>query len=357
MRGMFAKLAATVPLGVALAFSVPGGVLAGQPAPEKVTFLMDWVIGGKHALFYPALEKGYYREQGLDVEIQRGTGSQETAAAVDRGLADFGFADAGVVTLEVARGARLKVLGIVFDEQPLMFITLKDSGIKTPRDFVGKRYGTALASMSGALFPAFMRLNKLDPAQVKMINVEIASTIPALFAGQIDFTAGYSNSGLPIAWFSAVKEGKEVVSIPAGDYGLDIYSNGIIVTQRTIETRQDTIRRFMLATYLGLKYAAEHPQEALDMVFARHPEIRNKEIARAQFREALRNFLTPAARKNGLGWMDAAKWKLTRDVIFEGYKVDKSLLADDLYSMAFLPQVRLDRFPKEFLEEKVFGRY
>jgi NitT/TauT family transport system substrate-binding protein len=344
-------------LSVAVAVAFPGWATGGQATPEKLKFQMDWVIGGKHALFYPALEKGFYREQGLEVEMLRGTGSQETAQAVDRGLADFGFSDAGVVTLEVARGAKLKVIGMVFDEQPLMFIVLKGSGINSPKDFVGKRYGTALASMSGALFPGFMRLNQIDPAQVKMINVEIASTIPALFTGQIDITAGYSNSGLPIAWFSASKEGKEVVSIPAGDYGLDIYSNGIIATQRTLETRQDTVRRFMQATYRGLKYAAERPQEALDIVFARHPEIRNKEIARAQFREALRNFLTPAARKNGLGWMDAAKWKLTRDVIFEGYKVDKNVAVEDFYSMGFLPVVKLDQFPKEFLEEKAFGRY
>ncbi len=357
MRGYGAKLAAVVGLSLLLPLAVHGAALAGQAAPEKITFLMDWVIGGKHALFYPALEKGFYRDQGLEVDLQRGTGSQETAVAVDRGLADFGFADAGVVTLEVARGAKLKVLGMVFDEQPLMFVVLKDSGIKTPKDFIGKRYGTALASMSGALFPGFMRLNKLDPAQVKMINVEIASTVPALFAGQIDITAAYSNSGTPIAWFSAVKEGKDVVTIPAGDFGLDIYSNGVIATPRMLQTRPDTVRRFMLATYQGLRYAAEHPQEALDILLRRHPEIRNKEIARAQFREALRNFLTPAARKNGLGWMDPAKWQRTRDIIFEGYKVDKKIPAEDLYTTAFLPSVKLERFPQEFLQEKVFGRY
>jgi NitT/TauT family transport system substrate-binding protein len=357
MRGARTRIASGVALGFVLAAALPQAAPAGQAAPEKITFLMDWVMGGKHALFYPALEKGYYREQGLDVEIQRGTGSRETAVAVDRGLVDFGFADAGTVTLEVARGAKVKVLGMVFDEQPLMFIALKESGIKSPKDFVGKRYGTAIASMSGALFPGFMRLNHIDPAQVKMINVEIASTIPALFAGQIDITSGYSNSGLPIAWFTAAKEGKEVVSIPAGDYGLDIYSNGIIAHPQTLEKRPDTVRRFMLATYRGLKYAAENPEEALQILLNRHPEIRNKDIARAQFREALRNFLTPAARKNGLGWMDPAKWKLTRDVIFEGYRVDKSMAIEEFYAGAFLPVIPLDRFPKEFLEQKVFGRY
>ena len=357
MKRMWARMAWTVALGVALALNLSGLASAGQAAPEKIKFQMDWVIGGKHALFYPAVEKGYYREQGLDVELLRGTGSRETVLSVDRGLVDFGFADAGTQTLEVARGAKARVIGMVFDEQPLMFIVLKESGIKTPKDFVGKRYGTAIASMSGALFPGFMRLNQIDPAQVKMMNVEIASTIPALFAGQIDITSGYSNSGLPIAWFQGVKEGKEVVSIPAGDFGLDIYSNGIIVHPQTLEKRPEMVRRFMQATYRGLKYAAEHPQEVLDTLMARHPEIRNKDIARAQFREALRNFLTPAAQKNGLGWMDPAKWKLTRDVIFEGYKVDKTVPLEEFYTGAFLPVVKLDRFPKEFLEEKVFGRY
>lgn len=332
-------------------------VASAQQAPRKVTFIMDWVLGGKHALFYPAIEKGYYKEEGLEVELRRGFGSDETIQAIDQGHAQFGFADAGVLALKVAQGAKVKYLGAIFDNQPLQFLALKQSGIKTPKDFVGKKFGTPIASMSGALFPGFLRLNKIDPAKVEMINIEIASTIPALFSGQIDITAGYSNSGTAIAWATAAKEGRDVVTIPAGEYGLDIYSNGIVTRSGTIENDTELVTKFMRATYRGLEYAAEHPQEALDMVFKRHPEIRNKEIAKAQFREALKDFLTPAALKNGLGYMDSAKWRRTRDIIFEAYKVSAPIKAEELYTSKFLPIVKVEQAPKGFLEAKVFGKY
>ena len=204
-------------------------------------------------------------------------------------------------------------------------MALERSGIKTPKDFIGKKYGTPLQSMSGALFPGFMRLNGLDPKKVDMINVEIASTIPALFSGQIDLASGYSNSGTVIAWATAAKENRPVVTIPAGKYGLDIYSNGIIASDATVKKDPELVKKFMRATYRGLKYAVEHPKEALDMLYAAHPEIRSKPIASAQYREALKDFLTPAGLKHGLGWMDAGKWKRTRDIIFEAYKVKSDI--------------------------------
>ncbi|MGD0026129.1 MAG: ABC transporter substrate-binding protein [Xanthobacteraceae bacterium] len=351
------QLHAALGFAIIAALFLATGANTAAPAPRKIVFLMDWIIGGKHAMFYPAIEKGYYQEEGLDVELRRGTGSDETVQAIDQGNADFGFADAGVLALKVAQGAKVKYLGVVFDNQPLQFLALKQSGIEAPKDFVGKTYGTALASMSGALFPGFLRLNNIDPAKVKMINVEIASTIPALFSQQIDVTAGYSNSGTAIAWATAAKEGRDVVTIPAGQYGLDIYSNGIIVSDRLLDSDPEMVTKFMRATYRGLKYAVEHPSESLDMVFKLHPEIRTKDIATAQFREALKDFLTADAVENGLGHMNASKWQRTRDIIFEAYKVTEGIKAEELYTSKFLPVVKVEHTPKEFLETKVFGKY
>jgi NitT/TauT family transport system substrate-binding protein len=347
-------------IGLLLATAMVAGSFASTANAEgltKVTFMMDWVIGGKHAMFYPALVKGYYKEEGLDVTLVRGHGSSGTVQAIDQGHAQFGFADAGVLTLKAAQGAHVKYLGAIFDNQPLQFLALESTGIKTPKDFIGKKYGTPLQSMSGALFPGFMRLNGLDPKKVDMINVEIASTIPALFSGQIDLASGYSNSGTVIAWATAAKENRPVVTIPAGKYGLDIYSNGIIASDATVKNNPELVKKFMRATYRGLKYGVEHPQEALDMLYAAHPEIRSKPIASAQYREALKDFLTPEGLKHGLGWMDPGKWKRTRDIIFEAYKIKSDLKAEDIYTPDFLPVVKVDNVPKKFLETKVFGRY
>ena len=97
-------------------------------APQKVVFALNWFAVGDHAAYWVALDKGYYKAKGLDVELQNSKGSGDSIAKVDTNRADIGLADAVVVIPRVAQGAKIKIVGAVFDLTPLNIWTRKDTG-------------------------------------------------------------------------------------------------------------------------------------------------------------------------------------------------------------------------------------
>ena len=139
--------------------SLPVVAPAQQP-PQKVVFALNWFAVGDHAAYWVAVEKGYYKDKGLDVELQNSKGSGDSIAKVDTGRADIGLADATVVIPRVAQGAKIKVVGAIFDNTPLNIWTRKDAGIAKPKDLEGKTLAAPPGDAQRMLFPAFARAQR-----------------------------------------------------------------------------------------------------------------------------------------------------------------------------------------------------
>src|SRR5712692_3917823 len=106
---------------VALALVLAAAAAPGAQPAQKIVFALNWFAVGDHAAYWVALEKGYYKARGLDVELQNSKGSGDSIAKVDTGRADIGLADAAVVIPRIAQGAKVKIVGAVFDNTPLNF--------------------------------------------------------------------------------------------------------------------------------------------------------------------------------------------------------------------------------------------
>src|SRR5207245_10880404 len=126
-------------------------------APAKVGSALNWFAAGDHAAYWVALDRGYYKSRGLDVELQNSKGSGDSIAKIDTGRADLGLADAVVVIPRVAQGARIKIVGAVFDLTPLNIWTRKDTGITRPNDLEGKTLTAPPGDAQRPLFHAFPR--------------------------------------------------------------------------------------------------------------------------------------------------------------------------------------------------------
>src|SRR5436309_11512553 len=134
------------------------GAPVAQPA-QKLVFALNWFAVGDHAAYWVALDKGYYKSRGLEVELQNSKGSGDSIAKVDTGRADIGLADAVVVIPRVAQGARVKIVGAVFDNTPLNMWMWKSSAIATPKDLEGKTLAAPPGDAQRQLFPAFAKLH------------------------------------------------------------------------------------------------------------------------------------------------------------------------------------------------------
>jgi NitT/TauT family transport system substrate-binding protein len=328
-------------LGVALLVALLALAGAGQAqAPQKVVFALNWFAVGDHAAYWVALDRGYYKARGLDVELQNSKGSGDSIAKVDIGRADLGLADAVVVIPRVAQGAKLKIVGAVFDNTPLNIWTRKDTGITKPKDLEGKTLAAPPGDAQRQLFPAFAKINGLDASTVKWVTIEPAAKFVALAEKRADAVPDYT-TGQPF-WEKAV--GKDnLVRMPWHQHGFDTYSMSIMASDRTIRERAPVLRDFLAASYLGWRDVMADPKAALEIFKKRVPDI-DLTLIEPNMMLGLELMRTERYARNGIGWMDRGKMCGTVELI-NTYMPDmpRKVGCDEVFTNEFLTRVEPPR--------------
>ena len=320
---------------VALALGTP----SAQPAPQKVVFALNWFPVGDHAAYWVALEKGYYRQRGLDVDMQNSKGSGDSIAKVDTGRADVGLADSAVVIASAARGTRIKVVGMVFDKSPLNIWSRKEAPITKPKDLEGKSVAAPPGDGQRQMFPAFARLHGIDQSKVTWVNVEPAAKVPALAEKRVDAVADYT-TGLPF-YEKAIGKGNAVM-LPWADHGFDMYSMSIIASEKTMKERGPVLKAFLEASYLGWRDVMSDPKSALEIFKKRVPEI-DLSIIEPNMMMGLDLMKTDRYAKNGIGWMEEKKMCDSVDLVNTYMGVPTKVECKAVYTNEFLTRVELPR--------------
>jgi NitT/TauT family transport system substrate-binding protein len=280
-------------------------------APRKLVFALNWFAVGDHAAYWVALDKGYYKTRGLDVELQNSKGSGDSIAKVDTGRADLGLADAVVVIPRIAQGAKIRIVGAVFDNTPLNIWTRKDTGISRPKDLEGKLLAAPPGDSQRQLFPAFAKVNGLDASKVRWLNIEPAAKFVALAEKRADAVPDYT-TGQPF-WEKAV--GKDnLVRMPWHQYGFDTYSMSIMAGEKILAEHAQTVRDFLAASYMGWRDVMQDPKAALQIFKKRVPDI-DLALIEPNMMLGLELMRTERYAQNGIGWMDRGKMCRTVEFI------------------------------------------
>ena len=322
-------------LVVALAPDTP----SAQQPPQKVVFALNWFPVGDHAAYWVALEKGYYRQRGLDVDMQNSKGSGDSIAKVDTGRADVGLADSAVVIASAARGTRIKVVGMVFDKSPLNIWSRKDAPITKPKDLEGKSVAAPPGDGQRQMFPAFARLHGIDQNKVTWVNVEPAAKVPALAEKRVDAVADYT-TGMPF-YEKAIGKGNAIM-LPWADHGFDMYSMSIIASEKTMKERGPVLKAFLEASYLGWRDVMSDPKSALEIFKKRVPEI-DLSIIEPNMMMGLELMKTDRYAKNGIGWMEDKKMCDSVDLVNTYMGVPTKVECKTVYTNEFLTKVELPR--------------
>ena len=232
VRRLLLRAAATAALGLA------GAAASAQQAPEKFVFALNWFAVGDHAAYWVALDKGYFAQRGLDVTLENSKGSGDAIAKVDTGRADAGLADTVPVIGADARGASVKIVGMVFDKTPLNFFSRKDAAVTKPKDLEGKTIGAPPGDSQRQAWPAFAKMHHLDSDKVTWVNIEPTAKMAALAEKRVDVIADYS-TGMPF-YDRALGNGNTVM-MPWADTGFDLYSMSIIASEKTMKERPKAV--------------------------------------------------------------------------------------------------------------------
>ena len=327
-----------VALGLALLLA--SGPLAPEAQPmQKVNFALNWFAVGDHAAYWVALDRGYYRARGLDVEMQNSKGSGDSIAKVDTGRADIGLADSAVVIAASGRGAKVKVVGMVFDKTPLNVWSWKDAPITKPKDLEGKTLGAPPGDGQRQMFPAFAKLHGIDQSKVTWVNVEPAAKIPALAEKRVNAVADYT-TGLPF-YEKAMGKGNAVM-MPWADHGFDMYSMSIIASEKTMKERAAVLRAFLEASYMGWRDVMENPKSALEIFKKRVPEI-DLSVIEPNMMMGLELMKTERYAKNGIGWMDEKKMCASVDLVNTYMGVPKKVECKEVFTNEFLTRIDLPK--------------
>ena len=312
---------------------------ATAQAPDKVVFALNWFAVGDHAAYWVALDRGYYKARGLDVELQNSKGSGDSIAKVDTGRADVGLADSAVVIAAVGRGAKVKVVGMVFDKTPLNVWSRKEAPIVRPKDLEGKTVGAPPGDGQRQVFPAFAKLTGIDAGKVTWVNVEPAAKVPALAEKRVDAVADYT-TGLPF-YEKAIGKGNAVM-MPWADHGFDMYSMSIMASDKTMKERPKVLRAFLEASYLGWRDVMDNPKAALEIFKKRVPEI-DLSIIEPNLMMGLDLMKTDRYAAKGIGWIDDKKMYQSVDLVNTYMGVPTKVECKAVFTTEFLPKVELPK--------------
>lgn len=307
------------------------GVAAAQDVIE-MDFLLNWTISGDHAPYFVALEKGWYDEVGLDVNIIVGQGSGFTVQSVDTGRAHMGIADAPVAVAGRAEGAGVTIVGIIFDKHPNSMFFWTDSGIAEPQDLVGKTVAVPASDGHRVMWPAFAQLIGVDPDSVEFVNIAPAAKVAALSARRADVVFELY-TGTP--FMEKAIPAEELGNILWADYGFDLYAHSYVASDEVIANNPEMVRRFLDASYRAWEYTLQNPEEAISILAEYHPINRDDYVANLMLVREF--FMTDRYQNEGIGFIDLERAQVTVDMVEEYQGIEVDFTASEMFDGSFLP--------------------
>jgi NitT/TauT family transport system substrate-binding protein len=301
-------------------------------ALDNITMITDFGYNGRHAYFFDALDRGYYRDAGLEVKIVRGQGSLDAIRQVGAGNATFGFADAGSLILARANDQiPVKLVAIVYSKPPQAIFCREDSGLRKPKDLEGNAIADTAGGANPALFPVFAKAAGIDAQKVRWV-VASSESLPGLLAANRVPCVGQFTVGEALLR-SQVGPAK-LVRFAYSDAGLSYYGNGIVVTDATIAGKPDLVHRFVEATVRGMKDAFADPTAAGAIMQKIVPQV-DATVAKNETEAVAELAQIPG---KPLGEIDPARIEATLDVVKGAFKLATSVAAADLYAPGFVPK-------------------
>src|SRR5262245_10710494 len=234
-------------------------------AQTKVKFVLDWQIQGPQAPFITAKATGAFTAQGLDVTIDRGTGSQKTIEQVATGTYDMGYGDINsMIEYNVKNPQQpLIAVGIVLNSPPFALISLKRYGIHQPKDLKGASFGAPAGDVPRRLWPIFAKNAGVPVDSVTWTNMAPPLREPALVKGDVKAISGFYFTGFLNLTENLKIPESDVVAFKYSDYGIDLYGNAVVVRVDWLKANEDTVRRFMTALNTGFKATLKDPKGAI----------------------------------------------------------------------------------------------
>ncbi|MCU0566858.1 MAG: ABC transporter substrate-binding protein [Oculatellaceae cyanobacterium Prado106] len=315
---------------------------AAQSEPKqlkKVRFTLSWLLQGVDAPLTLAMERGYFAEEGVEVEFSRGFGSSDTAGKIAAGQYDLGFGDmySMIEFNQKNPDQKLVAVAVPYNRAPYAIISLKDRNITSPKELAGKKLGAPAGDTPRRLWRIFADSTGVEPNSVNWVTMEPRLRESFLLKGEVDAISGFIYSMLP----SLVKGGKSLNDLNIFYYkenGLDFYGNAVLVKESFLKENPDLVKSFLAAYLRGLQDTLKDPEAGLESVLAKGDQTMSRDAEKLRLKLAVDNFLVnPEVEKNGLGAVDPVRFEQSIQQTVQGFGLSQTPAIKEVFNSDFLP--------------------
>lgn len=294
---------------------------------DQVSVRLKWVHQAQFAGFYVAEKKGFYAAENIDASInprQSTLSNDEIVADLINQKTHFAIMGGDSLLTQRSKGAPIVGVAVIFQRNPYAYATLQSSGILRPKDIIGKKL--MLPDESKLQHEALMKRLGVSYSDFKIVPYDRKSK--ALREGEIDAVLVYrTGTGLRLE-----KESLDLNFIWLADYGIRLYADTIVTSEKMIQNNPDLVKRFLRASLKGWRYAIENPEQAVAKTLATDSTLDKKEQTR------MMHIQTPLIHtgEDKIGWMKPAVWQEMQKIL---KLPDEKGIVDSAYTMAFLYQI------------------
>ena len=315
------------------------GQALAQPKLEKFPFRLNWTLYGEHAPFFVARDKGFYAQEGIEVEIQEGSGSTTVSQLVASNNSPVAYVDAATMMRGISNGMPIRAVGVTLQESPMAFIYRADAARPTKiADIKGSRIAMTAGDASLAIFTAFMGKLGMKMEDVQVITVaNPQGKEQAVLNRQADALLGYfMDQGPRMQLQTGVKMGWTRLYDMAG---VTTLSSAIIVNNNWVKDakNQDLLRRFLRASQRGWQHSFDNRAEAAE-IFRKAAPVFTQEIALLEVEGTMSIIRTERTKGKAIGVTDIGDWRDTQDLLSKFAKLNPQADLNTYFTNEYLSE-------------------
>jgi NitT/TauT family transport system substrate-binding protein len=323
------------------ALAVGSVLLTGSAFAQETTikFTLGWKTQGSDAAFFYAKDKGYFKEEGLNVVIDQGEGSGATVTRIMSGAWDAGFGDVNaIIQNSSTRPADAPIMVyMMWNQPPFSIVTKNTSGIKTIKDFEGHTLGGAQGTPTTRLLPVFIQKNGLAGDKIKVTNMAPNLQEPMLIKGDIDAALVFNITSYFNLVLNRQDPEKDYKWFSFGEFGLDLYSNGVMVSQKLLASNPKAVAGLVRAINKANIAVAKDQNAGMASVVA-FDNLVDVPVEKRRLQYSFDKLMvSPEMKEIGVG--DIKDDRMTRAIgmVVEGYDLKRTPTPKEVFSREFLP--------------------